>query len=357
MNTVRNWMVAALCGLLSWSAASAQQADVAVRDSLNFFSQGAKDQANQRAAEIKRLYQKTLFIETTKAPPQPKDLDVADAIAVNKFFDEWAAKRYQELGINGVYVVIVDNPAKIRIEVGQQTQAKNFFTQANRTLLSDKIKEKLKANDKDGALVVAANFVADTMKHNHPDAVPQKGSAPVAHNNPAPVQHNVAPGGGFQMGGILTIVAILVVVWVVFAIIRGLIGMMSGGGGGGHGYGPGYGGGGGGGGGFMTSMLGGMFGAAAGMWLYSQFSGGSHHNSAWANDNPGGDKPTAGDPNAGDDVATGGGDDYAGGGDAGAGGGGDWGGGGGDAGGGGDWGGGGGGGGDWGGGGGGGGDW
>src|SRR5207248_4029772 len=66
----------------------------------------------------------------------------------------------------------------------------------------------------------------------------------------------------------------LLVVWLIIGIIRGV----SNRGAPGYGYGGGgggYGGGGGGGGGFCSSLLGGMFGAAAGMWMYSHFFGGS----------------------------------------------------------------------------------
>ena len=48
------------------------------------------------------------------------------------------------------------------------------------------------------------------------------------------------------------------------------------------------------GGGFMTSLLGGMFAAAAGMWLYDQFS--SNHNQDHGNDNFGDDESRRRDP-------------------------------------------------------------
>ena len=66
----------------------------------------------------------------------------------------------------------------------------------------------------------------------------------------------------------------LVLAWVVVAIFRA---MSRGGNPGGGVPAPGMGGG-----GFFSSLLGGMFGAAAGMWLYDQFSG--HHSSAYAAD-------------------------------------------------------------------------
>ena len=68
-----------------------------------------------------------------------------------------------------------------------------------------------------------------------------------------------------------------------FSIVRSLFRALSGGGGapvGGMGQPYGYGGGGGG--GFLQNMMGSMFGAAAGMWMYDQFFG-SHSSAATFN--------------------------------------------------------------------------
>jgi hypothetical protein len=77
-----------------------------------------------------------------------------------------------------------------------------------------------------------------------------------------------------------------------------------------------------GGGGFFRSMLGGLFGAAAGMWIYDQFLGGHSHASGFEGDShPGG---TAGEMDAetpysgkDSDYSGGGGDFGGGGGDSG----------------------------------------
>lgn len=69
----------------------------------------------------------------------------------------------------------------------------------------------------------------------------------------------------------------MLLIWVGFSLIRGLFRSMSGGGagvGGGMGQ-PAYGGGG----GFFQNMMGSLFGAAAGMWMYDQFFG-SHSSAA-----------------------------------------------------------------------------
>lgn len=370
MKTLRLWLLVPLLGFVAAPAWGQTRTDAprTVIDDISFFSASAKDQANRVIADVKREFNKDVVVEATHAPARPKDVNKDDKAAVDRFFDQWAQKRYSELAIRGVYLVIVDNPPKIRYEVGRDSQDKHFFTHADGEELVRRLKEKLNAKDHDAALLTSVNFVHNRMKENHPAVSTSPARSGGGAAAPVRVEQHRPQPTGWSWSPIISIVLIILVVWVIFAIIRGLFGAMSGGGGGGYGggYGPGYGGGGGG--GFFSHFLGGMFGAAAGMWMYNHWFGGGG-SSAWAGDGGGGGG-YSGDPNAGDATASGGGGDYDagggggggdwGGGDAGGGGGGggggDWGGGG-DAGGGGggDWGGGGGG--DWGGGGGGGGDW
>jgi len=369
---MRSWITLAALFVAGWLGGAAVQAQSAkartVEDDLGMFSAEAKTKANAEIARIKQTYHKDLMIETTPPPKQPKDLDLNDTAAVDKFIDGWAKEKFKNEQIDGVHVLLIEKNKlhKIRVSVGAKTLEKGLFTNANRDELVHKLQEKLKAGDKDGALLAATGFVADTMQHH---ARPGVGAAP-GDNVPAGQHAQNPPRHQADVSPIVKIVLIglgvLLVFWLISAVLRGFSSMGSGGGGG-----PGYGYGGGGGGGFMNGFLGGLFGAAAGMWMYNNFFGHST-SSAWGGESHTGGSAAAsepsdvgaGDPSVGggdydepdkgaEEDAGGGGGDWGGGGDAG-GGGGDWGGGGGDTGGGGDWGGGGGG--DWGGGGGG-GDW
>ncbi len=329
----------ALVGLMPLAQLGAQQKGIGswqpVKDDIGFFSPAAEEQANQKVAALKKTFNKDLFIEAMKAPPHPKDLDIKDKKAVNAFFDHFAEKRFANLHESGVYVMIVDNPHILRVVIGNNTQVEGYFTLANRNTLTEKMLEKLKAGDKDGALLFAADYVTDTIKANHPVANRKSAVAPA---NAAPVEQGRSTS--FNWSPIIMIVLVVAGVWILFAIVRALF--SSGGGGGVGAPGMGYGGGGGGGGGFFSSLLGGMFGAAAGMWMYNSFFGG-HSSSAFGagpsdagggastpDSGPADTSGSAGGGDYGNDDAAGGGD--WGGGDAGGGdvGGGDWGGGGGD---------------------------
>ena len=116
------------------------------------------------------------------------------------------------------------------------------------------------------------------------------------------------------------LIGIVLLIWVGFSLIRSLFRAMSGGGAVGSMGQPA------GGGGFFQNMLGSMFGAAAGMWMYDQFLG-SHTSSAFGaepTDHSPGDSGFSGTDT---DYTSSGGDFGGGGGDSGGG---DFGGGGGD---------------------------
>jgi uncharacterized protein len=366
-----------------------------IDDKGKFFSAKAIAEADKTIAKLKHDHHKDLVIETV---PSVELNGQAPDVAMKNF----AAKQFNRERVDGVYVLIAKSPHKLRIEVGNNT-LKKTFTVENEKKLKEILETELKAGDFDKALSMAVAFVSDTINTNHPLAA----AAPGTQKNVVP--KNPEPAARQETNWLLWIgvgIIALLVLWVIMGIARAAAGPRPGYGGGGPGMGGGgYGGGGGGGGGFMSSLLGGMFGAAAGMWMYSHFFGGSanagmpYNNPTGGNTGTGGDYGTTseqsdvgagstgtggdwgddkgdgkdgggggdaggGDWGSGGGGGGGGGGDVGGGGDwgsgggdaAGGGGGGDWGGGGGGDAGGGDWGGGGGGG-DWGGGGGGGGDW
>ena len=304
--------------LLAAPFAAAQGPARQVIDDVGFWSDAAKAKANLKIAEIKRLFDKDLVIEAAAAPKLPAGIDAGDNNSIDSFYERWAQHRYEELRVEGVYVVVVPSKHKIRFEIGRAAQARHFFTTENGNALIKQISPLL-AKNRDEALQETAQFIESRMKENH--ATSPLGAGQAQRGNPA--EHGGGGGGGggghagSGWGTLWTIVGVAIVAWIVFAVIRGIMGMSRGGqqgypGGGGYG----------GGGSFFSNMLGGMFGAAAGMYLYNSFFG--HGNSAWGAG--GGDYGATSDPNAGDGTATGGGGDYGDSGNA-TGGGGDWGGG------------------------------
>jgi TPM domain len=377
MNRLTYWLLATfVLSLAVWaplhvSALGPAQAARKVDDQGKFFKQESIDKANAAIAKLKSEHHKDLIVATIDSVPGlTSGSPTEDA---NFAMDKLAASKFDRENVDGVLILISKHPSKYRVRVGKVT-VKKVFTAADEEKLEKVLKESLKAGDLDGALLNSVNYVCERIAINDPRPATtetNKAAAP-----PAGQAHN--PQDVNWVLWIVVIIVGLLVFWIIIGIIRAIttprMGPGYGGGPGGGGYGGGgYGGGGGGGGGFFSSLLGGMFGAAAGMWMYNSFFGGQSHSSFGAGPtNTGGPVGGGGDYSQpqGTDVgqgSVGGGGDWGddSGGKDGGGGGGDWGGGDKDAGGGGgggDWGGGGdagggggGGGGDWGGGGG--GDW
>lgn len=287
----RNWfLVLMLVGGL-WTVPV--RADV--QDHAGLFSKSAVSEANQIDDRMMREYKHQVTVETFKEIPADRKANF-DEKSKTSFFKEWATQRARDQHVEGVYVLICSNPKHLQTEVGNQTR--RVFSEKNQDELSKILIKDLK-NNPDSALVNAVRFVDSTFASNW-------GKVQDAPRRSTTIRHTTTEGGSSMVPYIIFGILGILGLWMLVGLFRGMSGGMAGGPGMGYGAAPG-------GGGFMSSLLGGMFGAAAGMWMYdSMFGRGS--SSAWG----------AGNNNYGDSGNTGIGDDtdYSSGND----GGGDWGG-------------------------------
>ncbi len=276
-----------------------------VLDGGGFFSEQAKVDAGKVIGEMERTLHKGVTIETFKEIPAElkTGVNLQDKAALNHLFAQWASKQFDQKGVNGVYILLVKEPAHLQTNVGNSTQAQ-AFTLHDRDALVAMMTAKLHAHQNDEALRDGVNFIFATMKsHSNPRAHNGSAVAPVAARPTQPPS---------STGWLIPAIVIGLVVWLVIGIFRALAGRMGGGSAMGQPSG---------GGGFLSSLVGGMFGAAAGMWMYDQFFS-SHGNSAYGsdrNDQSGGDGGFSGQ----DTDSTSSGSDYggdSGGGDSGGGG-------------------------------------
>lgn len=244
-----------------------------IHDGGAFFSEQAKTEASRVIGDTERTLKKDIVIETfPEIPAEVKNsADLSDNAAANKFFVQWAERQAKRQSVNGVYILLVKQPAHLQVVVGNQT-LKQFFTAMDREALVSTMLAKLRAKQNDAALIEGVQFVSSTMRA-HASA---PAAAPLAHRGGA----QPAVQKESSSSWIWTAVIVALVVWVIFGFLRSLLGGASSGAGMGQGAGTG-------GGGFFRSMLGGMFGAAAGMWMYDQFFG-SHSNASPTLENNGG---------------------------------------------------------------------
>jgi uncharacterized protein len=276
-----------LVALAGWLllAPAAQAQSYGVHDEAGLFSKEARTKA---VAEIERLhntYKKDVLVETLKEGPQGN-------------VEEFAIERARKHNVHGVYAVITENPHKLEVVAQRDVRNSGLFTNTNEREMARIMLERLRTKQLDNALLDGVRYVEETFA-THAQAAGRPNTVPVAPAQPA-VQANPLLGW-LCMGA-----AVLLVVWVIVAIIRAVSGPRPGYGpgpggpgyGAAGGYGPGYGGGGGG--GFFSSMMGGLFGAAAGNWIFNNWFGG-HQSSP---SNFGGGAPT----DAGPDYTASGGD-------------------------------------------------
>jgi uncharacterized membrane protein YgcG len=254
--------VAAL--LLSTSLARAEFGGL--RDNGAFFSESAKAEASRNIGEIGKRFKKDLVIETFQETPDAlkPGVEKQDRATVNRLFEQWAMQQARQQKVNGIYVLITKVPAHLQVVVGNETQTRAFTLQDRDALVATML-ARLRNKQNDEALLAGVNFVAATMKSH---AIARSGNA-------APKKSEAANAESSPWGWVLAAVLGAVAAWVVVGIIRSIF--RAGGNAGGAAAAPAAGGG-----GFFSSLLGGMFGAAAGMWLYDQFSG--HHDSGLGSD-------------------------------------------------------------------------
>ncbi len=266
---------------------AARAAAGGIQDGGAFFSEQAKAEATRVIGDVQRTVKKDIVIETfAEIPPAMKlGSDLSDKAAANRFFVQWAEKQARLQSVNGVYVLLVKQPAHLQVVVGNQT-LKQLFTATDREALVGTMLTKLRAKQNDAALLDGVQFVASTMRaHAGPSAV----SSSASNTAPVPANRSAAqPASGKESSSswIWTAIIIALVVWVGFGLLRSLFGGGAAGGGMAQGAG---------GGGLFRTLLGSMFGAAAGMWMYDHFFG-SHSNASTMNDRH--DATGAGDSSA-----------------------------------------------------------
>ena len=230
-----------------------------VSDDAKFFSPGAVEQANQKIREIYRDYGKDLLIETVLRVPadlQPK----YKALGKTKFFADWAARRAEDSGCKGIYVLLCKTPGHLQIEVGRLTRQRGFTLEDRNRLVQKMLPLLVKKDQKnnDAALALAVDTIESTLraslgKQTTSDGKPAKEAITQGSAKPRPtVPASHPPANRPDAGGspslwtwVLIGVGGVVVIWLLFAMLRAVTGGGAAGPGGSGGMGGGGGGGGG----------------------------------------------------------------------------------------------------------------
>ena len=214
------------------TAAPAQE--IGVWDGAGLFKPETIRKANEQIEQIRRRFHTELLIETVKplSAEQTKQLKGMDSVARGRFFADLAQKQAREAGAKGIYVWISKSPPRAEVVLGPEV-AEDRFTPKDAEQLRDRLTGRRFEKQPDRELLRAVSFVHETLD---------------------------AAGRPMVWPWVLGIIGAVLAVWVVVGLLRsrdqapGPVGEVSSA--------------------RVTSgLLGGMFGAAGGLWIHQMLFG------------------------------------------------------------------------------------
>lgn len=281
MKKLWNCLVAAVAVLAMGTAQASNPGELTVHDNAKMFSADGIKKAKDAFASEKFDSPTRILVTTYNGLPEKKKEEygkLKNKAEKDAFAAQWARDEAKAEGAKGIFVLISENPNHLRVLSSEQMRVNREFGDKKDERMSDILLDAFKSSVKqtgdeqkatrDGGLLKAVEYAREQLK----------GTSAVSHETASPTHSGsrtrVDKGGtGMSLLGWVCIIGVVLLgVWLVIGLLRAVTGM--GGGGYGGGMGGGYGGYGGGGGGFMSSLLGGMFGSMAGMWMYNNFFGG-----------------------------------------------------------------------------------
>ena len=260
-------LLIALVALSFLNTSTASAAGAAIIDEAEFFSKSAKEEASKLIASTARELKKDLCIESLKELPKEikNGVNPQNKAAADRMFEQFTIKQAAKRRVNGVYVLLVRQPAHMHVVVGNET-ARRVFTLKDKDALVDMMLGHLRKKEFDDALLKGTRFVAATMKSNTLPGITSSDSWPTISSGSLT---------DMKFGWVGTALIALFAVMLISRLIGGLFSGGSPGMGGGY---PSSGG------GFFSSLMGGIFGAAAGMWMYDHLFGHQGGQSAYGTD-------------------------------------------------------------------------
>jgi len=133
-----------------------------VKDGGKFFDAKALEKANAKIKDIYKKYKKDVVIETIDALSVDEQKKAKEE-GNKKFFPKYALKRIDDLGVNGVYIVISKEPRWAQFEMDPQTR-KTVFSNADRDKAYSKLIERFKEKEFDQGLLDALDAIEASLK-------------------------------------------------------------------------------------------------------------------------------------------------------------------------------------------------
>ncbi|HZL35262.1 MAG TPA: TPM domain-containing protein [Tepidisphaeraceae bacterium] len=167
MMQLRRLASLALLGVVLLAAPAGATAPPEVRDNARLFDPPTIEKVNAIVQEIQQRFHKDLTIETFAELTEGQKQAIAAGGKAGKeeFYEHWLRQEAQAAGTDGVFILIVQNPGRLQVGVGDVTRTR-AFTIADRDELRDGMLKDFRAREFDKGLITGATFVLRKMEQN-----------------------------------------------------------------------------------------------------------------------------------------------------------------------------------------------
>jgi hypothetical protein len=137
-----------------------------IKDEAKFFSAEAVKKANKAIRDIARKYDRDLLIETVASPPgeEAQRVKALPHDEQSKYMRNWATDRAEAAVVNGVYVFVCKEPARIEIVI--TSKAKASFDKQVFEKLRDGLLKGFREKKFDEALEKTVSTVRDAFEQS-----------------------------------------------------------------------------------------------------------------------------------------------------------------------------------------------
>jgi uncharacterized membrane protein YgcG len=133
-----------------------------IKDDGKFFTKEGLEKANKKIRDIYQKYKKDVVVETIAELTDEQKKKLKDD-KEKKFFGSLAHSRIEELGVNGIYVIISKNPRFLQMDMDTDTRKKTF-TNTDRKVAQEKFFAAFREMKFDAGLLDALDAIEAALK-------------------------------------------------------------------------------------------------------------------------------------------------------------------------------------------------
>lgn len=158
-------LTAAWLGLTAAGARADDAPTPDVKDEAGLFTPEAVQQAEKAIATIRKEYHLDLMIDTVAAlpPTDHKWVYFWDRRKRNEFLEEWARKRAQAAGVNGIFIQVCTRPRDVHVVVWPPEVAQKF-TDGDCERVRRFLVRRLQTGSPDAALLATITEVSEELE-------------------------------------------------------------------------------------------------------------------------------------------------------------------------------------------------